>query len=89
MRERVCDRRSSLDDERHCARDLLLMSHMQAIVDYPDVDTQILFNRMLSDRSFPYQLKQSKKASLTRPPENTREHVIAALKAMLNGDWKE
>ncbi|CAL2030813.1 hypothetical protein CAEBREN_21273 [Caenorhabditis brenneri] len=174
----------AVHDQWHRARDLLLMSHMQAIVDHSDVDTQILYNRticqlglcafrhgfireahqglseiqntqrakellaqavgtrqhektaeqekidrsrqvpyhmhinvelmecvylicsmlleiphmascefemrrrMLS-RSFHYQLKQSEKASLTGPPENTREHVVAASKAMLNGDWKK
>ncbi|CAB3408489.1 unnamed protein product [Caenorhabditis bovis] len=174
----------ALHDEWHRARDLLLMSHMQAIVDHSDADTQILYNRticqlglcafrqgfireahqglseiqntqrakellaqavgmrqyektpeqerlersrqipyhmhinvelmecvylicsmlleiphmascefemrrrMLS-RSFHYQLKQSEKASLTGPPENTREHVVAASKAMLGGDWKK
>ncbi|CAP24647.1 Protein CBR-EIF-3.C [Caenorhabditis briggsae] len=174
----------AVHDKWHRARDLLLMSHMQAIVDHSDVDTQILYNRticqlglcafrhgfireahqglseiqntqrakellaqavgtrphektaeqekidrsrqvpyhmhinvelmecvylicsmlleiphmascefemrrrMLS-RSFHYQLKQSEKASLTGPPENTREHVVAASKAMLNGDWKK
>ncbi|CAI5438264.1 unnamed protein product [Caenorhabditis angaria] len=174
----------AVHDEWHRARDLLLMSHMQAIVDHSDIDTQILYNRticqlglcafrhgfireahqglseiqntqrakellaqaigmrqhektfeqekmersrqvpyhmhinvelmecvylicsmlleiphmascefemrrrMLS-RSFHYQLKQSEKASLTGPPENTREHVVAASKAMLNGDWKK
>lgn len=44
--------------------------------------------RMLS-RSFHYQLKQSEKASLVGPPENTREHVVAASRAMLEGDWKK
>uniref|UniRef100_A0A8R1E1B5 Eukaryotic translation initiation factor 3 subunit C n=1 Tax=Caenorhabditis japonica TaxID=281687 RepID=A0A8R1E1B5_CAEJA len=174
----------AVHDQWHRARDLLLMSHMQAIVDHSDIDTQILYNRticqlglcafrhgfikeahqglseiqntqrakellaqavgtrqhektpeqekidrsrqvpyhmhinvelmecvylicsmlleiphmascefemrrrMLS-RSFHYQLKQSEKASLTGPPENTREHVVAASKAMLNGDWKK
>ncbi|EFO90496.1 CRE-EIF-3.C protein [Caenorhabditis remanei] len=174
----------AVHDQWHRARDLLLMSHMQAIVDHSDIDTQILYNRticqlglcafrhgfireahqglseiqntqrakellaqavgtrqhektaeqekidrsrqvpyhmhinvelmecvylicsmlleiphmascefemrrrMLS-RSFHYQLKQSEKASLTGPPENTREHVVAASKAMLNGDWRK
>lgn len=42
---------------------------------------------MLS-RSFHYQLKQSEKTTLLGPPENTREHVVAASRAMLGGDWR-
>ncbi|VDN51587.1 unnamed protein product [Dracunculus medinensis] len=45
--------------------------------------------RRLLSRSFHYQLKQSEKCSLIGPPENTREHVVAASRAMLNGDWKK
>ncbi|KAK6047845.1 PCI domain protein [Cooperia oncophora] len=45
--------------------------------------------RRLLSRSFHYQLKQSEKSSLIGPPENTREHVVAASRAMLAGDWKK
>lgn len=174
----------ALHDEWHRARDMMLMSHLQAIVDHSDTDTQILYNRAicqlglcafrhgfikeahqglseiqntqrakellaqavtmrqhertaeqekaerqrqvpyhmhvnvelmecvylicsmlleiphmascefemrrrLLSRSFHYQLKQSEKASLVGPPENTREHVVAASRAMLAGDWKK
>ncbi|KAM3727597.1 Eukaryotic translation initiation factor 3 subunit [Dirofilaria immitis] len=174
----------ALHDKWHQARDLMLMSHLQAIVDHSDVSTQILYNRTicqlglcafrhsfikeahqglseiqntqrakellaqgiamrqqertaeqeklerarqipyhmhinvelmecvylicsmlleiphmasqeyelrrrLLSRSFHYQLKQSEKSSLIGPPENTREHVVAASRAMLNGDWKK
>ncbi|KAF7634106.1 Eukaryotic translation initiation factor 3 subunit C [Meloidogyne graminicola] len=43
--------------------------------------------RRLLSRSFHYQLKFSEKAALIGPPENTREHVVAASRAMLRGDW--
>ncbi|VDK44270.1 unnamed protein product [Anisakis simplex] len=186
----------ALHDNWHKARDLMLMSHLQSIVDHSDVSTQILYNRTicqlglcafrhgyikeahqglseiqntqrakellaqglalrqqektveqekmerarqipyhmhinvelmecvylicsmlleiphmasqeyelrrrLLSRSFHYQLKQvaeilysdiislSEKSSLIGPPENTREHVVAASRAMLNGDWKK
>ncbi|CAJ0948707.1 unnamed protein product, partial [Mesorhabditis belari] len=174
----------ALHDEWHKARDLMLMSHLQAIVDHSDVSTQILYNRTicqlglcafrhghikeahqglseiqntqrskellaqgiamrqyertqeqeklersrqvpyhmhinielmecvylicsmlleiphmashefelrkrLLSRSFHYQLKQNEKSSLVGPPENTREHVVAASRAMLAGDWKK
>ena len=46
-----------------------------------------LKRRMLS-RSFHYQLKQSVRTTLLGPPENTREHVVAASRAMLGGDWR-
>uniref|UniRef100_A0A0N5ALS2 Eukaryotic translation initiation factor 3 subunit C n=1 Tax=Syphacia muris TaxID=451379 RepID=A0A0N5ALS2_9BILA len=45
--------------------------------------------RRLLSRSFHYQLKLSEKCSLIGPPENTREHVVAASRAMLSGDWKK
>ncbi|GMR53280.1 hypothetical protein PMAYCL1PPCAC_23475, partial [Pristionchus mayeri] len=174
----------ALHDRWHEARDLMLMSHLQAIVDHSDVSTQILYNRTicqlglcafrhgfireahqglseiqntqrakellaqgmvmrqnertqeqekversrqvpyhmhinielmecvylicsmlleiphmashelemrrrLLSRSFHYQLKQSEKSSLIGPPENTREHVVAASRAMLAGDWRK
>ncbi|CAK5090249.1 unnamed protein product [Meloidogyne enterolobii] len=43
--------------------------------------------RRLLSRSFHYQLKFSEKSALIGPPENTREHVVAASRAMLRGDW--
>lgn len=43
--------------------------------------------RRLLSRSFHYQLKFSEKSALIGPPENTREHVVAASRAMLKGEW--
>lgn len=43
--------------------------------------------RRLLSRSFHYQLKFSERSALIGPPENTREHVVAASRAMLKGDW--
>jgi len=43
--------------------------------------------RRLLSRTFHYQLKFSEKSPLIGPPENTREHVVAASRAMLKGDW--
>lgn len=34
-------------------------------------------------------MKMSEKQTLTGPPESMREHVVAASKAMKNGDWKK
>jgi translation initiation factor 3 subunit C len=45
--------------------------------------------RRLLSRSFHYQLKFSEKSALIGPPENTREHVVAASRAMLKGDWRK
>jgi len=45
--------------------------------------------RRLLSRSFHYQLKSSERSPLIGPPENTREHVVAASRAMLKGDWKK
>ncbi|KAL1233111.1 Eukaryotic translation initiation factor 3 subunit [Trichinella pseudospiralis] len=46
------------------------------------------FRRSIVTRSFHYQLKQSERQYIVGPPENTREHVMAASKALLTGDWK-
>ncbi|KAI6175685.1 Eukaryotic translation initiation factor 3 subunit C [Aphelenchoides bicaudatus] len=43
--------------------------------------------RRVLSRPFHYHLKASEKSILVGPPENTREHIVAAAKAMLNGDW--
>jgi len=45
--------------------------------------------RRLLSRSFHYQLKFSERSALIGPPENTREHVVAASRAMLKGDWRK
>merc|ERR1719317_1311684 len=44
--------------------------------------------RMIS-KSFHHQLKNSERQSLVGPPESMREHVVAASKAMRNGDWNK
>lgn len=45
--------------------------------------------RRLLSRSFHYQLKFNERSPLVGPPENTREHLVAATRAMLKGDWKK
>ncbi|KAI6203077.1 Eukaryotic translation initiation factor 3 subunit C [Aphelenchoides besseyi] len=45
--------------------------------------------RRLLSRSFHYQLKFSERSPLIGPPENTREHIVAASRAMLKGDWRK
>merc|ERR1719447_161069 len=44
--------------------------------------------RMIS-KSFHHQLKNSERQSLVGPPESMREHVVAASKAMRNGNWRQ
>ncbi|MCL4130367.1 UNVERIFIED_CONTAM: hypothetical protein GTU68_022837 [Idotea baltica] len=44
--------------------------------------------RMIS-KSFHHQLKNSERQSLVGPPESMREHVVAASKAMRNGNWSQ
>jgi translation initiation factor 3 subunit C len=39
-------------------------------------------------RNFRKVLQQSNRQVFTGPPENTREHVLAACKALLSGDWE-
>lgn len=43
--------------------------------------------RMIS-KQFHYQLKSSERQPVVGPPENMREHVVAASRAMRNGDWR-
>lgn len=42
--------------------------------------------RMIS-KTFYQQLRSSERQSLVGPPESMREHVVAAAKAMRNGNW--
>merc|ERR1719270_458288 len=42
--------------------------------------------RMIS-KSYYQQLRSSERQALVGPPESMREHVVAASKAMRNGDW--
>jgi translation initiation factor 3 subunit C len=44
--------------------------------------------KRLISKQFHYQLKFSERQPVVGPPENMREHVVAASKAMRNGDWK-
>jgi len=43
--------------------------------------------RMIS-KSYYQQLRSSERQALVGPPESMREHIVAASKAMRNGDWK-
>lgn len=38
-------------------------------------------------KNFYQQLRSSERQSLVGPPESMREHIVAAAKAMGNGDW--
>merc|ERR1712241_161724 len=44
--------------------------------------------RMIS-KSYYQQLRSSERQALVGPPESMREHVVAASKAMQNGDWRK
>lgn len=44
--------------------------------------------KRLISKQFHYQLKFSERQPVVGPPENMREHVVAASKAMRNGEWK-
>lgn len=39
-------------------------------------------------KTFYQQLRASERQSLAGPPESMREHVVAASKALRNGNWK-
>jgi len=44
--------------------------------------------RRVISKSFHYQLRMSDKKELVGPPESMREHIVAASRAMMTGDWK-
>lgn len=44
--------------------------------------------KRLISKQFHYQLKLSERQPVVGPPENMREHVVAASRAMRNGDWR-
>ncbi|XP_064612331.1 LOW QUALITY PROTEIN: eukaryotic translation initiation factor 3 subunit C-like [Liolophura sinensis] len=44
--------------------------------------------RMIS-KNFHHVMRMSERQTLTGPPENMREHVVAASKAMKTGNWKQ
>ena len=44
--------------------------------------------KRLISKQFHYQLKLSERQPVVGPPENMREHVVAASRAMKKGDWK-
>jgi len=44
--------------------------------------------RRLISKNFHHVLKLSERNPVVGPPENMREHAVAASKAMMNGDWR-
>ena len=51
-------------------------------------DPMYFLSRMIS-KQFHYQLRNSEKQAFVGPPDNMREHVLAAAKALKVGDWKK
>ena len=47
------------------------------------------FPRRMISKQFHYQLRNSEKQAFVGPPDNMREHVLAAAKALKVGDWKK
>ncbi|KXJ27749.1 eukaryotic translation initiation factor 3 subunit C-like protein [Exaiptasia diaphana] len=65
-----------------------LTSAMLMEVPYMAAHAHDLRRRIIS-KSFHYQLRLSDKQTLVGPPESMREHVVAASKAMMTGNWKK
>ena len=49
----------------------------------------IVFPSRMISKQFHYQLRNSEKQAFVGPPDNMREHVLAAAKALKVGDWKK
>lgn len=54
------------------------------IISFDSIDKSFFKN---SSKTFYQQLRSSERQSLVGPPESMREHVVAAAKAMRQGDW--
>lgn len=75
----------------HVNTDLLecvyLTSAMLLEIPYMAAHETDVRKRMIS-KNFHHVLKNSEKQTLVGPPETMREHIVAASKAMRNGDWE-
>ena len=67
---------------------VLLVSQLYFNLKWIIVCVYFLTRRMIS-KSYYQQLRSSERQALVGPPESMREHVVAASKAMRNGDWKK
>ena len=64
-----------------------LVSAMLIEIPYMAAHESDARRRMIS-KSFHHQLKMSERQAVIGPPESMREHVVAAAKAMRNGNWE-
>lgn len=74
---------------------------MLRIISFPDVLlvpiqkliliclSEFFFSSRMISKQFHYQLRNSEKQAFVGPPDNMREHVLAAAKALKVGDWKK
>jgi len=85
------EKRRLLPYHKHINLELLecvyLVSAMLLEIPYMAAHELDVRKRMIS-KNFHHVLKQSEKQTLTGPPESMREHVVAASKAMKQGDWR-
>ncbi|KAH9518662.1 Eukaryotic translation initiation factor 3 subunit C [Bulinus truncatus] len=86
------EKRRLLPYHKHINLELLecvyLVSAMLLEIPYMAAHELDVRKRMIS-KNFHHVLKMSERQTLTGPPESMREHVVAASKAMKNGDWKK
>ena len=86
------EKRRLLPYHKHINLELLecvyLVSAMLLEIPYMAAHELDVRKRMIS-KNFHHVLKQSEKQTLTGPPESMREHVVAASKAMKQGDWNK
>ncbi|XP_005093913.1 eukaryotic translation initiation factor 3 subunit C isoform X2 [Aplysia californica] len=86
------EKRRLLPYHKHINLELLecvyLVSAMLLEIPYMAAHELDVRKRMIS-KNFHHVLKMSEKQTQTGPPESMREHVVAASKAMKNGDWKK
>ncbi|GFO43165.1 eukaryotic translation initiation factor 3 subunit c [Plakobranchus ocellatus] len=86
------EKRRLLPYHKHINLELLecvyLVSAMLIEIPFMAAHELELRKRLIS-KNFHHVLKMSERQTLTGPPESMREHVVAASKAMKNGDWKK
>lgn len=57
------------------------------VINYFIIAHEFDARRRMISKTFYQQLRSSERQSLVGPPESMREHVVAAAKAMRNGNW--
>lgn len=75
----------------HINLELLEYSYLTCamLLEVPQMAAHESEQRKKLSRTFHYQLRNAEKSPLIGPPDSMREHLVAAAKAMMKGNWKK